>query len=92
MSISKLLSDPLRVTKLADYDAKMRSNKIRDIQTDNFAATKGFAQNFEQNMVQVPTNSYWIKEDYKIRILKIYDQISNYTDRKRIDVVNTGIQ
>ena len=61
MSISKLIRDPLRVTKLADYDVKMRSNKIRDIQTNNFTTTMGFAQNLEQNMVQVPINSYCIK-------------------------------
>ena len=61
MSIPKLLRDPLRITKLADYDVKMRSNNIRDIQTDNFATTTGFAQNKEQNMVHVPTNSYFIK-------------------------------
>ena len=51
MSIAKMSRDPLRITKLADYDVKMRSNKIRDIQTDNFAITIGFAQNLEQNIV-----------------------------------------
>ena len=61
MSISKLLRDPFRITKLAGYDVKMRCNKIRDIRTNNFDTTMGFAQNLEQNMVQVPTKSYCIK-------------------------------
>ena len=55
------VTGPARITELADYDVKKRSNKIRDIRTNNFDTTMGFAQNLEQNMVQVQTKSYCIK-------------------------------
>ena len=90
MTISVPLRDLPCIAKLDGQDAMIWSGCVQDIGANPSAAAEGFILIPNQKTCP-PHISYVTKEEYKILISKIIDQIAAHAEGNPINVVNAEV-
>ena len=90
VTISILLLDPPFIAKLNSEDAMIWNDCVQDSVANPSAAAEGFILIPNQKTCP-PHISYVTKEEYKIQISKIIDQIAAHAEGNPINVVNAEV-
>ena len=91
VTISIPLLDLPFIAKLDSKDAMIWNDSVQDSGANPSAAAEGFVLIPDRKKVYPPHIRYVTKEEYKILISKIIDQIAAHAEGNPINVVNAEV-